>query len=348
MARVFRYPRRTVLRSSLTHRLLVRAAEAIAALGIVLLATFLLLEAMPGDRALVEAAGSGHSVGGSDHADPGDVRLLRIRYGALDPDTNEVRPLHSRFVEFLRRVVTFDLAPLDESPEAFRSRLFAAFSVSVALGGSAICLAVGVGILLGAFVGARPGHWADVWIAGPLAAIPALPGALLATLAVLAAPVLGLPTGGLGCSSGSETGLGCALVLTRQLLLPVALLAVGPMAVIMRHVRDAMRTALESPPIDALRGFGIPISERRERAQRASLAPVATMAGLAIPAVASGSVVVENVFVIPGVGSLAHQAILRRDDGTVLAITIVIGVLVVFARLLSDLLHRALDPRVRA
>lgn len=137
--------------------------------------------------------------------------------------------------------------------------------------------------------------------------------------------------------------------LAHHLALPVLVLAVSTGAGIARYVRSGLLEAMSQEFVPAARARGL--SERRVwwgHALRSRLAALAQVAGLQLPYLFGGSLVIEVVFAWPGIGRLAYDAILARDYPVILATTALNAVLVVAGSLLADLLHAASDPRVRA
>jgi peptide/nickel transport system permease protein len=133
-----------------------------------------------------------------------------------------------------------------------------------------------------------------------------------------------------------------------SLVLPVVTLSAGGVAVIAKQTRDAMRDVLDRPFIRMLRATGIP---RRsiifKHALRSAAIPVVTIIGLVFVAVLGGSVVVESVFALPGLGSLAVQATTESDLPLIQGIAVYFTVIVIVVNLIVDLAYGFLDPRVR-
>jgi len=143
-------------------------------------------------------------------------------------------------------------------------------------------------------------------------------------------------------------GLRHALDVGRHLVLPALTLALVNGAAVARFHRAAMIEALGADFVRAARARGL--SEGRvlvRHALRSALAPAITLAGLSIPALLTGSVLVESVFGWPGMGRVAYEAIFARDYNVITAVTVVAGVLVALGNLLADLGVAAADPRVR-
>ncbi len=135
----------------------------------------------------------------------------------------------------------------------------------------------------------------------------------------------------------------------RSLVLPVITLSVPATVVVAKQTRDAMREVLERPFIRTLRAAGI--SNRSiiyKHALRSAAIPVVTILGLVFVGVVSGTVIVESVFAIPGLGGLAVQATTQNDVPLIQGAVVYFTVIVVGMNLLVDLAYGWLDPRVRA
>jgi peptide/nickel transport system permease protein len=134
----------------------------------------------------------------------------------------------------------------------------------------------------------------------------------------------------------------------RHLVLPVVSLTLLTMAGISRYQRAAMLEVLPSDFIRTARAKGLPEREIVWRhAFRTALTPMVTMLGLLLPALLGGALFVEKVFSWPGMGWLAANAITARDYDLVTATVIVGSIMVVIGNVLADLLHVAIDPRIR-
>jgi peptide/nickel transport system permease protein len=134
----------------------------------------------------------------------------------------------------------------------------------------------------------------------------------------------------------------------RSLVLPVATLAVPGAAVIARQTRDALREVLDRPFIRTLRAAGLPgRSVIGKHALRNAAIPVVTVTGLIFTSNLSGTVVVESVFALPGLGGLAVQATSQHDLPLIEGVAVYFTIAVIGVNLLVDLAYGWLDPRVR-
>ena len=134
----------------------------------------------------------------------------------------------------------------------------------------------------------------------------------------------------------------------RHLALPASVLAFVMLPNLLRFTRSSLLEVLSADYLRTARAKGV--RENRvifRHALRNALVPVMAMVGLLLPALLSGSVIVESVFGLPGMGRLAVDAALGRDYNTVMAVTLVAGAIVILTNLLVDLTYTVIDPRIR-
>ena len=134
----------------------------------------------------------------------------------------------------------------------------------------------------------------------------------------------------------------------RQMILPVIALALPQVAIIARLVRGAMIEALRSDHVRTARAYGLPARMVVvKHALRAAILPAVSYLGPAAAALLTGSIVVEQVFNLPGIGRYFVQGALNRDYTLVMGTVVIVAVFVVVFNLIVDLLYALLDPRVR-
>jgi oligopeptide transport system permease protein len=197
-------------------------------------------------------------------------------------------------------------------------------------------LAVVIGTALGAFAALRQNSGLDYGVMGAAMVGIAVPNFVIAPLLTLVLGVhLGvLPTGGWGT--------------WRQMLLPVLALALPQIAYIARMTRASMIELLRSNFIRTARAKALPERVTIFRhALKGALLPVVSYLEPATAAVITGSVVIEQIFGIPGIGRYFVQCALNRDYTLVMGVVIFYGVLIIVFNLLVDLAYGLLDPRVR-
>ena len=145
----------------------------------------------------------------------------------------------------------------------------------------------------------------------------------------------------------SETGLAWWWAQLKQSIMPVAVLGLFQAASWMRYVRSAVLDVIRLDYVTTARSKGL--GERaviNKHVVRNALIPVVTLVALQMPAVFGGAIVTEQIFRIPGIGSLLIDAILRNDTPVIMAVTFVFSCLVIFFNLVADVLYGWLDPRI--
>jgi oligopeptide transport system permease protein len=303
----------------LARLILVRLATAIPTLLVIVGFSFLLMRAAPGGPFDLERP-----------LDPATLENLRQVY-RLD------EPLWRQFLDYLWALAHGDLGPSFAWRDFTVAELFAkALPVSATLGGLALALSLPLGAAVGLAAAARAGSWPDVAISLPSSLGVVLPSFVVAPILQL---VFGLwlkwlPVGGAGGPS--------------HYVLPVAVLAAPLIAAVARLTRAAAIEALAAPYQRTALAYGLPERVRLARAFRAALLPLVSYLGPAAASVMTGSVVVENLFGLPGVGRYFVEGALDRDYTVSLgAVLLAAGAVVVF-NLIVDLAYLFVDPRVRA
>ena len=130
-------------------------------------------------------------------------------------------------------------------------------------------------------------------------------------------------------------------------ILPVTTLALPQIAIVAKLTSAAMRDGLGAPHIRTLRAFGLPSRHIAWHALRGALLPVLSYCGPAAAALLTGSIIVETIFGIPGIGRYFVDGALSRDYTLTMATVVVVGAMVVVFNLVVDLAYGLLDPRVR-
>ncbi|MDI3341177.1 MAG: ABC transporter permease [Sphaerobacter sp.] len=134
----------------------------------------------------------------------------------------------------------------------------------------------------------------------------------------------------------------------KQAIMPVTVLALFESAALMRYVRASMLETIHQDYVRTARAKGLPARAVINRhALRNALIPVVTIIALGVPAVFTGAVVTEQIFRVPGIGSLLITAIYDSDTPVVMAITFIFAVLVVIFNLIADIIYGILDPRIK-
>lgn len=314
-------------------------------LGIAL-AAFLLLESAPTGR--VAPTGTGPPSAGAPTLgarNAAAVEALEVHYGLRDPATGEAYPVMVRFGLWLERLAHGRLAGPGQTEAAFRARILGALPATLWVGGLGLLLAVilafSIGPLLGLAVGRR---WERMVSSGLLMLDACPPIVTTSALAIVFAGggiLGGFPAGGLP----EEGGL---LSTVFHLALPVVSVAIAPAVVLARLLRTGVAEAAQRPPGDALVGWGADGPRLRRHLLRNGMGPCLTALGSILPMTVTGSLVVESVFGLHGIGKLVTDAVLRHEPAMVLALTLLVSTVTLVSLLLSDLAQRWRDPRERA
>jgi peptide/nickel transport system permease protein len=296
---------------------------------------FLLVHLAPGSPGL---GGEGSLRRTTGHA----AEEMRRLYG-LD------RPLPERFGQWMSRVARFDLGESFVDHRPVSERIREALPNTLLLNGTALVLALLIAIPLGVIAGGHPEGIFDRASAAALFALYSMPTfwAALLLQTLLAVQLRWLPLYGVASDSAPAGGGGLADRLA-HLALPVTCLTYGTLAFIARLVRSGVAEARAGDYVLAARARG---ASRRQalwrHAFRNSLVPLLTLAGLMLPALLSGSVIVERIFVWPGLGQLYLDSILSRDYPVILALSLLTAAVTLLATLASDIAAAIADPRVR-
>ena len=262
---------------------------------------------------------------------------VRARYG-MD------RPLVVQYLRYLGDVAHGDFGPsLKYKDKSVLQVIGQGFPKSLTIGLSALILAAASGVGLGIVAALRRNRGVDhaaMTVAVLGVCIPTFVTAPLLVL-VFASRLGWLPTAGW---PGSAQGLGGI----RYLVLPVIVLALPQIAVISRLVRAGMIEALRSNHVRTAHARGLPASRIVLRhALKTAILPLVSYLGPACAALITGSLVVEQIFQLPGLGRSFVLGALQRDYTVVMGVVILYAGLILMLNLASDLIGAALDPRVR-
>ena len=246
-------------------------------------------------------------------------------------------PLWEQFGRYLGALLQGDLGPSYQYPGYSVNELIAdGLPVSLTLGAVAMALALLLGCGAGAIAALNQNRVADYGVMTLAMTGISLPTFVIAPLLILAfAVTLGwLPAGGWDRASSA--------------VLPVLALALPQVAVVARLMRGSMIEVLRQNYIRTARAKGLTASRVILRhALKPALMPVLSYVGPAAATLITGSVVVEQIFSVPGIGRHFVQGALNRDYTVVMGVVVFYGTLIIGFNLLVDLLYGALDPRVR-
>ncbi|MFD9894894.1 ABC transporter permease [Amycolatopsis sp. NPDC059027] len=250
-------------------------------------------------------------------------------------------PFLTRYGDWLGAVARGDLGRSIQSHEAVTALMGQRLGVTVQLGLFSFVLVLLIGLPAGMLAGTRRGSATDRAVT--LAALAGMSAPVFVVGLVLLY-VLGLATGLFPIFGAGGAGLDRLWHLT----LPAVTLAVAQIAVVTRQTRAAAMGVMAKDFVSFARSRGLPGSRIwRTYALRNSALPVVTSAGMVLAYSLSGTVLVENIFGLPGLGSLLVTSVGTKDIPVVQGLTLVTATVVIVVNLLVDLCYLALDPRVR-
>jgi len=322
----------TLLRALRRHALIRRIGEAVLTLLGVSVITFVLLRVVPGDQI---TASYGTAAG---ELSPEQVQALESYYG-LD------KPIVLQYLDWLGGVLTGNLGVSSTSHLSVLSMTQQALPNTLELAVLATLVGLLLGVPGGVFAASRPGRPGDSATQGVSLFALSIPAFLLATvLSTWFANNLGWYPNG----EGYRTLLEDPLLNLQQMALPALVMGVGIAAPVLQTARTAILTVRGEDFVRTARAKGVP----RRRLQtkhilRNALIPVVTMTGLQFGFLLGGALVVEQIFAIPGVGRQVLLGLDQKEYAVVQSTVLVIAALFVVVNLLTDLLYRLIDPRVR-
>jgi len=293
-----------------------RVIFAIITILIISLITFFVMNLVPGGPFNGEKAKS-----------EAVLQELNARYN-LD------KPVVQQYFMYMGKLIQGDWGVSLKTGREIWPDISARFVVSAKLGGAAILLALGFGILLGSIAALNRNKWPDRVIVFFTTLGTSVPSFILATILLL---VFCLILRWLPVWSPENPNY----------VLPVIALSVYPMAYITRLTKTSMLDALSQDYVRTARAKGVPQGKVIfVHALRNALIPVVTYLGPEVAYIITGSMVVENIFTIGGLGGAFVSSIINRDYTMIMAVTMFLAILMVFANLLTDIAYKAIDPRI--
>jgi ABC-type dipeptide/oligopeptide/nickel transport system permease component len=302
-----------------------RVALAVIVLFGLLVATFFIIHLVPGDPVSIVLAG---------RASPATIDRVRHQLG-LD------RPLWTQFWLYISHTFQGHFGTSFTLSTPVAQLIGQRLGASAALIGYGMLISLVLGVPLAILAAVRPNGWADNSIRAGTTLTFAMPGFWLGLMLAL---IFGLKLGWFPVA-GYSGGLGGIL---RTLTLPALALGLALTAVVVRTLRSSLLEVLKTEYIEAARSRGL--HELRvvgRHALRNSAMNTLTILSVNIGFLIGGTVVLEQVFQIPGLGSLLVEAVQKRDYQLVQALSLLAGAAVVLASLAADVVQAILDPRVR-
>ena len=304
-----------------------RLLTAIPTLFLVVTVAFFMMRAAPGNP-----------FDGQRRLAPAVEKNVMAKYGLN-------RPLGEQYLTYLGGVLHGDFGPsLKQKNKTVLQMIQQGFPVSLMIGGTAMLMAMIGGVFLGILAALRQNRPTDFAVMAFAVLGICIPTFVTAPLLVfLVASKLGLlPTAGwpmAGLSPGAAAS---------YLILPVLVLGLPEMAVISRLTRSGMIEALSSNYVRTARARGLPEHAIiLHHALRGAILPLVSYLGPSVAGIITGSLIVEQIFQLPGIGRYFVTSALQRDYTVVMGVVILNAALILVLNLIADLLYAALDPRVR-
>ena len=298
--------------------ILKRVLLAILTIWIVITITFFVMHAVPGGPFMSEKA------------------ITKEAQAALEAKYGLDKPLGEQYVTYLKDVVTrFDFGPsLKQRGRQVNDIIYDGMRTSIKLGLIAAALAMVLGVVLGALAALRRNTVLDKFIMVLTTAFISMPSFIMGSFLLL---FLSVKLGWFPANGSTAAGL----------VLPVVTLSLSPMANITRLTRSSMLDVLGQDYIRTARAKGV--SGKKiifGHALKNSLIPVLTYVGPMLAFIVTGSMVVEQIFAVPGIGRQFVSSITNRDYTMIMGTTIVLASLIVIMNLVTDILYKVVDPRI--
>jgi peptide/nickel transport system permease protein len=294
---------------------------------------FLVIRLLPGDPLIIYVAQTAQL----EAMNPEMIEQLRVQYG-LD------KPITTQYINWLVNIFHGDFGESIFLHEDVSTLMKDRFPITVHLTVLSLIFAAVAGIFVGVITAVRRGKWLDK-ILTPLTYVGVtIPVFFLAILMIY---TFGLRLGWLPLT-GYTSPFDNFWLSTRQLIMPVFCLSLFGIAANARQMRSSVLEVISQDYIRTAWSKGL--SERRiimKHALKNSLIPVITLIGVSVGILIGGSVLVEQIFAISGVGRLLVSSIFSQDYLVVQAITLVISVAILIINLLVDISYSWLDPRIR-
>ncbi|SDI40050.1 ABC transporter permease [Lutimaribacter saemankumensis] len=312
-----------------------RLIQSIPVVILIMIGTFLLLKLAPGDT--VDAL-----VGDMGGADAAFIERLRAEYG-LD------QPVWVQLWRYMVKLASFDFGWSFVYEQPVATVLLDRLGNTLLLMATSLSLAFTIGVALGAIAARRVYSLTDNVISTLGLIFYATPSFFLSLMMMLVFSVkLGwLPVGGIKTIAGFYTGWDHVLDVARHLVMPTAALSLIYLSFYLRLMRASVLEVADLDYVRTAKAKGA--GEARlmfHHIMRNALLPVVTLLGLQFSTVLGGSVVVETIFTLPGLGQLAYQSVVQRDMNTLMGIIFLCAIIVVIVNFVTDLLYARLDSRI--
>ena len=306
-------------------------------LGITIV-TFLIINLAPGDPVSVIQGGQIQA-----RISPEAYQQMVKHYG-LD------KPIHVRYLIWLRRLVTFDFGNSFRTHQPVTKMILERLPATLALNVAALFIALLAAIPLGLISAVKQNSMFDKVGGTVLYMLYSLPDFWVALLLIMLFGVTLriLPIFGMEAIDSKDLSFfGYWLDRARHMVLPTICLTYGSLAFLARFVRGSTLEVIRQDYVRTARAKGL--DEDRvvyNHVFRNTLIPILTLLGLLLPTLISGSIILEAIFSWPGIGALFYESVLARDYPTVMGLSFITAVIVLLSTLIADLLYAWADPRV--
>lgn len=279
--------------------------------------TFFMMNAVPGGPFNGEKAKS-----------PEVIAALNARYG-LD------KPVHVQFINYMKNILHGDFGVSLKNGRNIAQTIRESFAISAKIGLIAVIVALVFGIVLGCVAALNRNKWPDHVIIFFVTLFTAMPSFVAASFLLL---VFCIQLGWVPVWSSSS----------QNYVLPVIALSLPPMSYITRLTKTSMLDALGQDYVRTARAKGVkPLKVIFIHTLRNALIPVITYVGPLCAAILTGSLVVEKIFTIGGLGSKFVDSITARDYPMIMGTTIFLAFIMILANLISDIVYKLVDPRIQ-
>lgn len=309
-----------------------RLGGTVATLAGVTVIVFVVLRALPGDAVTAR-------LGTQAGVLTGEQLAALERYYGVD------QPVWQQFTSWLASLFRGNLGVSVDSGVPVLSLILSALPVTLELAVLAILISTPLGVALGMLAASRPGRARDVGVQALGLVGLALPEFVVASVAVavLAAVFSYFPDPGSYVSLTDSVSGNLS-----QMLYPALVLSVGLVATIMRTTRSAFLEAANTDFVRTARGKGLsPMRIRLRHVLHNASIPIVTIVGIQFGYLLGGTVIIEQIFALPGLGRLLLTGILKQDYAVVQSTVLFVAFAFVLVNLLVDLTYRGLDPRAR-
>ena len=273
------------------------------------------------------------------------VERLRKLYG-LD------KPLYQQYLDWVERIVKFDFGlSMSQDRTPVIKKIASRLPITILLNTIVMALMLLLAIPIGIYSAYKRNSLTDRAITVAVFIGFATPSFWLALLLMIFFFLFFgvLPISGIASLNFNQLTLWGKIVdVGKHLILPVISLSVGSLAYLSRYVRASMLEVLRQDYITTARSKGV--GEKRVilvHALKNALLPVITILGLSLPGLIGGSVIIETIFAIPGMGRLFFNSVYMRDYTTVMGILVISSFLTLLGNLLADVSYALVDPRIR-